>query len=540
MRRLLLLLLLAGAAPAAPFAAQDTPIRDLLVAQRHPDIRWPDIRDVAAELTRLYAARNWTPLWFDGYAPTPSARAMVKVLSEAGVRGLDPADYDLALLHAELNRRRDPGPFIRDRADLALSVAAARFALALRRGRVSPDAVHATYRLPVEGFDLAATVDSLAGTRQPNDLLQRLEPSFLHYWLLVAALVRYQQLARDSMQFILPPMPRRLEAGAAYEGAGTLRRLLRLLGDDRDTLPAQQADSVYDHRLVVAVQRFQMRHGLTPDGVIGDSTRVRLQHPFDARIRQLVLSLERWRWMPRRYTAPPIFVNVPEFRLYALSGPQSTESSVLRMDVVVGQAFKAETPLFAANMEYLIFSPAWDVPATIAENEIKPDAKKDPAYLARNRYELVRDGEVVPPWPENIAAINHGVRVRQTPGPHNALGGVKFVMPNDYQVYLHDTPAKSVFGQARRDASHGCIRVSDPVALARFLLRDQPEWGEEKIREAMSSGEPVRVTLRTPVPVLLIYATATARENGDVYFLPDIYGLDAALERTLAEGYPYR
>ncbi|TFG51792.1 MAG: murein L,D-transpeptidase [Gemmatimonadales bacterium] len=535
-----LTVLFAAFLTVGPLAAQDSPIRDLLVAERHPDLRWPDIRDVAPGLTRLYAARDWAPLWFDGDVPTPSARAMVKVLGEAGVRGLDPEDYQATSLRAELNRRHDPGPFIRDRADLALSVAAARFALALRRGRVSPETVHATYKLPVEPFDPAATVDSLARSSEPNDILRRLEPSVLHYWLLIAALVRYQQLARDSADYILPPLPRRLEPGQVYAGASTLRRLLRLLRDDRDSTLPPSPDSVYAGALVEAVRRFQIRHGLTPDGVIGDSTRVRLERPFDARIRQIELTLERSRWMPRHYSAPPLVVNVPAFQLYAFTGTQSTEASLLSMNVVVGRAFKSETPLFAANMEYLVFSPAWDVPSAIAETEIKPDALKDPEYLARNRYELVRNGDVVPPWPENIAAINDGIRVRQTPGPHNALGEVKFVLPNDFQVYLHDTPTKALFDQSRRDASHGCIRVGDPMALARFLLRDQPEWTEEKIREVMNGGEPVRVNLRTPVPVFIVYATAIARENGDVYFYPDLYGHDAALQRALAEGYPYR
>jgi len=539
MRRLLIIFL-AGVIPAAPLAAQDTPIRDLLAAERHPDIRWPDIRDVAPDLRRLYAARGWTPLWFDGETATLSARAMVKVLGEAGVRGLDPEDYQATSLRAELARRHDPGPFIRDRADLALSVAAARFALALRRGRIDPESVHATFRLPVEPFDLAATVDSLSRSSQPNGILRRLEPSVLHYWLLIAALVRYQQLARDSADYILPPLPRRLEPGQGYAGVSTLRRLLRLLRDDQDSTLPPTPDSVYTGTLVEAVRRFQIRHGLTPDGVIGDSTRVRLQRPFDARIRQIELTLERSRWMPRHYSAPPLFVNVPAFRLYAFTGMQSNENTLLRMDIVVGKAFKSETPLFAANLEYLVFSPYWDVPPEIAAEEVRPEAEKDPEYLARNRYELVHNGDVVPPWPENIDAIGDGIRVRQTPGPHNALGGVKFVMPNDFQVYLHDTPTKDLFDRSRRDASHGCIRVSDPVALARFLLRDQPGWTEEKIREAMNAGEPVRVNLRTPVPVFIVYATAIARENGDVYFYPDVYGHDAALTRALAGGYPYR
>ncbi|MDH4130425.1 MAG: L,D-transpeptidase family protein [Gemmatimonadota bacterium] len=540
MRRALLTLLLSGLPLPASLAGQSPAIIEILGAARHEEIRWPDIRDVAPALREVYARRGWSPLWYRAGEPTVAARAMVQVLAEAAVRGLEPEDYDARWLAAEFARPHDPGGPVRDRVDAALSVAAARFAQALRRGRVSAEAIHATYKLPVEPFDLGSAVESLAQSAQPNDVLVRLEPPQWHYWLLVAALVRYQQLARDSARFVLPPMPRRLKPGATYAGAATLGRLLDLLGDWRDTSALSALDSTYDRPLVLAIQRFQLRHGLTPDGVIGDSTRVRLEHPFEARIRQIGLSLERWRWLPRHYDTPPIFVNPPSFRLYALSGLQDIESSTLRMNVVVGRAFTSQTPLFAANLEYLVFSPTWYVPAEIAAKEIKPEAMKDPAFLAQNGYELVERNEVIPPWPEHVVRIGQGVTVRQTPGPHNALGMVKFVMPNDFDVYLHDTPSKALFERTRRDASHGCIRVGDPFALARFLLRDRPEWSDEAIREAMNAGQPRRVNLTAPIPVFVVYATAIARENGEVYFYSDLYGHDAALETALAGGYPYR
>jgi murein L,D-transpeptidase YcbB/YkuD len=426
------------------------------------------------------------------------------------------------------------------RLDAGLSIAAARFALALRRGRVSPEAVHATFKLPIDSFALDSTVLKLAATDRPNTLLTALEPQLLHYYLLIGALGRYRQLARDSALVALPPMPRRLRPGDAYVGVPTLRRLLRLLGDDRDSLSAPIIDTLYAGSVVDAVRRFQLRQGFTADGVIGDSTRARMQHPFDQRIRQMELTLERWRWMPRRYTAPPIIVNIPAFRLYAFSGDQSDESSLLRMNVVVGTAFKTETPVFAANMTYLVFSPYWDVTPTIALDEVKPAALKNPHYLDQNHMELVRGKEVLAPYPENIEQIGKGVRVRQTPGPHNALGGVKFLLPNDYQVYLHDTPTRSLFQRSRRDASHGCIRLGDPLALARFVLRDQPEWTEERIKAAMKSDTQERVDLKRPIPVLIAYGTAIARQNGEVYFYSDIYGHDRVLDRLLKKGYPYR
>lgn len=528
----------AGAAAVASRPSQEE-LRRLVEEARHPELRWPDLRDVAPAVQRLYLGRQWVPLWFAGDTLTGPARAMLRVLDEAANRGLDPLDYDAPWLEVQLARGPMPDPGLAARVELALTVASARYALALRRGRIRPEAVHATYRVPPDSFDVTLTLTTLAVSSEPHDVLRALEPPFIHYWLLMASLVRYRALARDSALVVLPPMPRRLRPGEPYAGVPTLRRLLRLLGDYRDSTGVPILDTLYSGEVVEALKRFQMRQGFTPDGVIGDSTRGRLQTPFVQRIRQMELTLERWRWMPRTFPAPPIIVNIPAFRLYAFRTTALDETTMLAMNVVVGTAFKTETPVFAANLEYLTFSPYWDVTPTIALNEIKPAALRNPEFLTRNRYELVEQGEPVAPWPENIARIGEGVRVRQTPGVHNALGAVKFIMPNDYQVYLHDTPSKALFERTRRDASHGCIRLGDPFALAQFLLRDQPEWTDEAIRTAMRAEAPTTVRLRQPVPVHITYATAVARENGDVFFYPDIYGHDRTLDQLLRKGYPY-
>lgn len=543
-RFLLCGLLIAAVAPAPVAAARPSQeaLQRLLGEARHPDLRWPDIRDVAGDLSRLYTSRQWVPLWFAGDTLTAPAWALLQVLDQAANRGLNPLDYDAPWLETQLNRSAVPGDSLAARLELALSVAAARYATALRLGRVNPAAVHATFRIstPADSFDVTRTLTSLAVTPYPNEVLRGLEPPFLHYYLLMAALVRYRELSRDSALVVLPPMPARLRPGDLYAGVPTLRRLLRLLGDYRDSTAAPILDTVYAGAVLEGVKRFQMRQGFAPDGVIGDSTRGRLQQPFAQRIRQMELSLERWRWMPRSFSAPPIIVNIPAFRLYAFRTLRLDEADMLAMNVVVGTAFKTETPVFAADLEYLIFSPYWDVTPAIALNEIKPAALRNPEFLTRNRYELVEQGEPIAPWPENVARIGQGVRVRQTPGAHNALGRVKFIMPNDYQVYLHDTPSKALFERTRRDASHGCIRLGDPFALAKFLLRDQPEWTDEAIRAAMAAEEPTTVRFRERIPVHITYATAVARQNGDVFFYPDIYGHDRTLEALLRKGYPYR
>lgn len=532
----LALLLLVPARPAADTAAA-AELERMVETGRHPDLKWPSFTTVQPELKSLYAARGYAPLWFGGDRLTAPARAMIRVLVEARNRGLDPADFDAERLEIASKVGVATDAEQRARTDLALSIAAARFTRALRRGRVDPAAAHVTFKLPAESWAPDSTLEALAASTTPNDILRRLEPDFIHYWLVMASLVRYRGLARDSTLTDLPPFPKRLRPDSAYGGTAQLRRLLRVIGDDHDTTQIPMSDTLYSGSVVEAVKRFQERQGFTPDGVIGDSTRAWLLNPFKPRIRQMELTLERWRWMPRTYSAPPIIVNVPAFRLYAFSTMSSSELTLLRMNVVVGKAFKHETPVFAANMSYLVFAPYWDVTPSIAASEVKPIALKNPGYLAKNRFELVENGKVIPADSANIARINQGVRVRQQPGAGNALGGVKFIMPNEHNIYLHDTPSKGTFSLYRRDASHGCIRLGEPFALAKFLLRDKPEWTDEKIRAAMKGSEPKTVWFEHPIPVLIVYATSMAREDGRVFFYQDIYKHDAKLDRLLRAGY---
>jgi murein L,D-transpeptidase YcbB/YkuD len=224
-----------------------------------------------------------------------------------------------------------------------------------------------------------------------------------------------------------------------------------------------------------------------------------------------------------------IFVNIPHFRLYALQTMDESEARMLRMNVVVGRTLdRLRTPTFVADMTHLIFRPYWEVPQSIAIQELLPAIRADARYLASHQLELVdAAGAVVSASGANLAAVAAGtVRLRQRPGAHNALGAVKFMMPNPNNVYLHDTPEQSLFSRSRRAFSHGCVRIADPPALARFVLADQPEWTTERISAAMSGGEPLRVELKEPVRVYFVYGTAIARESGEVLFFEDVYGLD--------------
>jgi murein L,D-transpeptidase YcbB/YkuD len=355
--------------------------------------------------------------------------------------------------------------------------------------------------------------------------------SMSHYTLLQRALPRYQDLARQPALTQLPILPRRaLRPGETYEGAARLRTLLAAVGDLPSTAVAEDtALSTLDAQLVTALKRFQERHGLEQDGILGPGTWRALTTPMAARVHQIEQTLARWRSLPPNPYSRAIFINIPRFRLYAMNGMNDRETSLLQMDVVVGRVVeKLHTPVFSADLTHLIFRPYWDVPRSITLAEILPAARKDPTYFARKDFELVDgQGQIVARPEDHLAGLESGaLRVRQRPGQNNALGAVKFMFPNKNNVYLHDTPDRQLFARTTRAFSHGCIRVAEPAALAQWLLNSDLAWTAERIAEVMDRKEPLQVDLSEPVRVYIVYGTAIAREDGTVLFLNDLYGLD--------------
>jgi murein L,D-transpeptidase YcbB/YkuD len=355
-----------------------------------------------------------------------------------------------------------------------------------------------------------------------------------HFRLLEGARVKYAALAAQPALTALPPLARRsLREGDAYQGAAALRVLLAAVGD----LPAAEATSdadaatrdTLDAPLVAALLRFQQRHGLQQDGVLGKATWRALTTPLAMRLRQIDTTLARWRSLPANPYRRAIFINIPRFRLYAMDGFDDTEGKLLQMDVVVGKVVeKLRTPTFNADLTHLIFRPYWEVPRSILLAELLPAARRDPLHLQRGHYEVVDGaGRASAYTPDQLDGLAAGtLRVRQLPGEKNALGGVKFVLPNPHGVYLHDTPERTLFTQVRRAFSHGCIRVADPARLAAWLLDADAAWSTERISAAMHGAAPQRVDLAEPVRVYIVYATAVARADGSVLFLDDLYGMD--------------
>jgi murein L,D-transpeptidase YcbB/YkuD len=549
----------AAASPAPPLVEPAGPadetvaatVQRVLETARHPWIRWPDLTDVAPALRDLYGGEADRLFWFAGERPYPALAGAIEAVAGAAERALVPADYDSVRVEAEWKRLQVP-PAVggADRAlfDLAVSIAVLREIGSVHHGRVDPRTLGWGLDIGPKKLDRAALLREARNGGGVPALLDRLEPSYPHYVRNRRELAHYRGLARAGEPPPVPALPkgrRKVEPGQPWDGVEALRARLTVFGDlaaDAPRVSAPDGTPLYEGALVDAVKRFQARHVLDADGVVGAGTIEALNVPLAARVRQLELAMERGRWLPRLDDRPMIFVNIPIFRLWA-SDPVRGEEP-LRMRVVVGRSLDNHTPIFVQQMEYVVFRPFWNPPYSIAAKEIVPHARRDPSYLQGEGLEIVAGGDestpALPATPENLDAVVAGrLFVRQKPGPKNSLGLVKFIFPNDENVYMHGTPATQLFLRTRRDFSHGCIRVEDAARLAEWVLRDVPGWTRDRIEAAMQAERPTRVNLKEPLMVVIFYDTVHVNSEGVVHFAGDIYGRDRALDRTLARGYPY-
>jgi murein L,D-transpeptidase YcbB/YkuD len=539
-----LVILVAGAhaQPAGSSAEAGTRLRHIVEARRLPDLRWPDFSDYQAHVRHFYEAAGYALAWSQDGQPTAQARSLIAILDQADSKGLRTEDYDGSRWAERIGKLSNSADN-QARFDAALTICVMRYISDLHIGRVNPQ--HLKFNLDIEPkkYDLPRFLrEKLVNAQDVPTVLAQVEPPFAGYQRTLTALKRYRELARQDDGQQLPVPAKAVDPGSDYDGIPRLTRLLRLLGDLPADAVVADNSSAYDELRVAAVRHFQERHGLDPDGRLGPQTFKQLNTPLSTRVEQLRLTLERWRWVPYQFTAPPIVVNIPEFRLRAYTDQGKI---ALRMNVIVGKAYRHETPVFERDMKFVVFRPYWNVPPSIQRSEIVPAIRRNRNYIAKNRYEVitppgsvVTSGEISDDVLGQLAAGK--LMVRQKPGPSNALGLVKLMFPNEYNVYLHSTPAPQLFSQARRDFSHGCIRVEKPAELAAWVLRDNPGWTLDRVRAAMESGKDnVQVNLTRPVPVLILYGTAVVDEQDQVHFFDDLYGYDASLEKVLAKGYPY-
>jgi murein L,D-transpeptidase YcbB/YkuD len=290
------------------------------------------------------------------------------------------------------------------------------------------------------------------------------------------------------------------------------------------------------------VKHYQARHGEDVNGRLDARTIQELNTPPADRIRQIKLTLERWRWLPHSFSQPPVVVNIPEFRLRVMN---SDGTVAFYKNVIVGKAYGHKSPIFEKDIQYVVFRPYWEVTPSIQRADIVPHIEKDPGYVAKHNFQVITPkGEVVTEEavsPDVLAGLKSGrLMVRQKPGPTNSLGLVKIIFPNPDNVYLHGTDVPELFSQSVRDFSHGCVRVQNPADLVTWVLRNNPGWNLERVTATMNGDrDNVQVNLTTKIPVLIVYGTAAVNEESQIRFFDDVYGYDADLAKALAKGYPY-
>lgn len=529
-------------------------VRAELIAGLVKGLAHGDLPRYRAALLRSYPDSATHLLWSVNRQLTAQANAMLAELIGAEARGLRQADYDGESLRAEFGdtmAEHTRTELERLRTDVWLTMSAMRFMDHLHRGRVDPRRLG--FALVGAHRSLDEATDVLSLSRSPNvaSTLNALEPPFVYFRELKTLLARYRTLAADSALTPSPILNTRAFQAVRSIDSARVQRLLIALGDLPDTGAASvlaRPDDVGPSSMR-GVKHFQQRHGLTADGSIGAATLRALQTPLSQRVAQIVLTMERWRWLPDITSPRLILVNIPAYRLYAFDRSQRVgmDRPVVRMDVIVGSAYRRRrTPVFSGDMREVVFHPYWNVPASIARREEIPRMRHDPAYADRQGLEIVRGDDanatILPITETTLQRAAAGeLRVRQRPGATNALGPVKFLFPNQYDVYLHGTPVQSLFAQTARDFSHGCIRVSDPALLAAFVMSGLPGWDSTRIDGAMHGADRTqRVVLSQPLPVYILYGTVVQDDENVAHFYPDVYGHDAALARALGAPAPIR
>jgi murein L,D-transpeptidase YcbB/YkuD len=536
------LLSLVAAHAREPAWAQDpvaANVRAVIATARLPWSRWPDFSGYVDDVARVYLARADAPVWLDDAGISSQGREALAELAAATEHGLDPRDYDVLTLDS-LVRRLDLAPASppeRMRFDLLLSVAFLRYVDDLHAGRTHPAPLSRS--LPAGSLDLAGALSAAVAGDSVSRLALAVSPPLAQYRNLRRELARYRALEGDTT---LPAVPRvaRVRPGDPYDGAAALARRLTAYGDLPADASLPDRDRRYAGDLVEAVRRFQRRHGLAADGVLGARTFDALATPIARRVRQIELALERLRWLPPIGRQRFLVVNIPAFHLFAFDSAGGTGIPSLHMRVVVGKALDTRTPVLVEQLRYLEFQPYWNVPRSILVGEILPQLRRRPHYLRDHGMELVGPRDRVLGDEVTSAVLRQlaggDLRLRQRPSSRNPLGRVKFVFPNAADVYLHGTPDTTLFAWQRRDFSHGCIRLEQPAALAAWVLRDQPAWSRDSVNAAMAAKPTRRALLTRPMPVILFYTTAVAEPGRGVAFYDDIYGHDRRLDEALRAG----
>jgi murein L,D-transpeptidase YcbB/YkuD len=533
-----------SALPGQTSSASGVPaLHGIVDSGRNADLRWPDFTPYKTEVAELYETNGYSLLWVQNGRVRPQALAVIALLQNADAKGLDPEDYDGSRWQGRL-LKLEQQPSEQDLAsfDTALTVSAMRYIRAVYCGRVNPKEFKFQLDMGWVQLSLAEFLQTqVLNEGDPAAKIQKLEPPFLGYRKLLALLPVYEEYANRAEGEKLPTITKTVRPGQPYAGVVRLGRFLQVIGDIPAGVQLDPNATIYQGALIDGVKHYQDRHGETPTGNLDTRTINELNTPPAVRIRQIKLTLERWRWLPHSFPQPPVVVNLPEFRVRAMN-PDGTVA--FYKNVIIGKAYGHKSPIFEKEIQYVVFRPYWDVTPSIQRGEIVPHIQKDPNYIAKNHFEVVTpqgevvtDNQVSPEVLEGIRSLH--LMVRQKPGETNSLGLVKIIFPNPDNVYLHGTDAPGLFSQDIRDFSHGCIRVENPADLVAWVLRNNPGWDLERVKATMNGEKNnLQVNLVTRIPVLIVYGTAAVNEENQIRFFDDIYGYDAELDKALAAGYP--
>ncbi len=480
--------------------------------------------DRIVEVYIFYAAdRDYKPLWVRDNGPKSKARDVLDVFRNAGKMGLNPNNYHIAEIEKKMTVTTP-----RELAELELLLTRAfiDFGRDINRGVVLPNQASRENAITSKELGALTLIDGAENADYIADYARTLEPQSPEYQRLKGALATYREIAKDGGFPVIPKGPA-LKPGMQDKRVPLIRQYLLLVGD----LPAgaHHDGDLYDADLVAAVKWFQFRHGLTDDGILATTTFEAMAVPVADRIRQIELNLERRRWMDDDLGPYYILVNVADQELKVVKDGKTVHTA----KVVVGKPY-TRTPVFSETMKYIVFSPYWNVPPNIANNEYLPKLKRNPGVLAKENIRVFNDnGTEINPYSVKWSAFTRmPYSLRQDSGGKNALGKVKFMFPNRFNVYLHDTPSKSLFDRDLRIFSHGCMRVQNPLDLALLLLADEG-WTRERIDSTIAQGRQRIVSLKTQIPVHVTYLTAWVNKDGAVNFRRDPYNRDEELSKIL-------
>jgi murein L,D-transpeptidase YcbB/YkuD len=485
-------------------------------------------------LPRFYENRRFEPVWQD----STYAEAMLSLLAEADKEGLQKEDYHFALLQElkkELAIEEANYSHLLAQFDLLLTDAVLHYSYHLLNGKVQPKESTPTWNYSgrMVGDTVAQSLQKAIDARQVAQELEKIKPQIPNYKALKESLVFYRELAKKGDFPKVPAdsvLPLRTKKAAIVQ----VRKRLFAEGLCTDTLGiTPEGATYYDDSLLVAVKRFQALHALQADGIMGKSTLQEMNISIEDRIGQIRANLERLRWTTGSLSPDFIVVNIAGFELYLYHNNTLSWTT----NVMTGSE-KTETPVFRSSIHYLVLNPTWTVPTSIVKSTVIPAIRKDTAYLKANNYQLkTHKGQLIDPDSLNTRKVNtrnFTYTVIQTPGDHNALGRVKFIFPNEYDVYMHDTPSKHLFDKADRAFSHGCIRVQNPMKLAEILLADSLNWNTQKMMQAVATNTTQTVMLKKRIDILLMYWTAGINQaTGEVKFYRDIYKRDKKVVEAL-------